>query len=201
MAAAKSKLRIPSSGLTNELYFASHKPDGDNERTPPVLMRNKHRSPHLNIVSLDGPTNTRRPISSPARSATYVLQQHHRINTNIPHKQPSSPVHRQHQSPTITPMTLNKNRQTQQQQRIFSNHERLPIQTPATVDSSTFTPRTQIALTPRRTSPVVKNTTTKAATTYTSRSPRVSIREKKINNDLLMNINHFIIFFALLSTI
>ena len=195
MAAAKSKSRIPSSGLTNELYFASHKPDGDNERTPPVLMRNKRRSPHLNIVPLDGPTNTRRPISSPARSTTYVLQQHHRVNTNIPHKQPSSPVHRQHQSPTITPMTLNKNRQTQQQQRIFSNHERLPFQTPATVDSSTFTPRTQIALTPRRTSPVVKNTTTKPATTYASRSPRVSIQEKKINNDLFMNINHFICSF------
>lgn len=189
-AATKSKLRIPStSGLANELYFASHKPDGDNERTPPVLMRNKRRSPHLNIVPFDGPTNTRRPISSPARSTTYVLQQHHRINTNIPHKQPSSPAQRQHQSPSITPMTLNKTRQTQQQQRIFSNHERLPIQSPATVDSSTLTPRTQIALTPRRTSPALKTTPTKT-TTFTSRSPRVSIPE-----NLLMNINHLIIFF------
>ena len=194
MTAAKTKTRIPSTGLTNEVYFASHKPDGDNERTPPVLMRNKRRSPHLNIVPCDGPNNTTRPISSPVRSTTYVLQQHHRMNT------PSSPVHRQQQSPSITPMTLNKTRQTQQQQqqqRIFSNHERLPIQTPATVDSSTLTSRTPIALTPRHTSPVIKNPPTKTITTYnTSRSPRVSIEEKKINIDLLMNINHVIILFV-----
>lgn len=181
MAAAKLKTRIPSTGLTNEVYFSSHKPDGDNERTPPVLMRNKRRSPHLNIVPCDGPNNvvnnttTRRPISSPARSTTYVLQQHHRINTNLPPKQSSPPVHRQQQSPSITPMTLNKTRQTQQQQRIFSNHERLPIQTTSAIDSSTLTSRTPIALTPRHTSPVIKNTPTKTNTTYnTSRSPRVS---------------------------
>ncbi|CAF4408012.1 unnamed protein product, partial [Adineta steineri] len=35
MATSKYKSRISSAGLTNELYFTSHKPDGDNEKTPP----------------------------------------------------------------------------------------------------------------------------------------------------------------------
>ena len=187
MAAAKYKPRLPVSGLTNELYFASHKPDGDNEKTPPVLMRNKRRSPYRNSNSneIGTPilTNNRRPISSPVRSTTYVLQQHHRINNNnnqknITTKKPSSPVH---QSPLRTPMTLNKTRQTQQQ-RTYSNHERLPIQTPSIVDSITTnqqsTPRTHIPLTPRRTSPITKSTPTKT-TTYISRSPRVRERERE----------------------
>jgi hypothetical protein len=184
MAAAKYRPRIPSTGLSNELYFSSHKPDGDNEKTPPVLMRNKHRSPHLNCVPIDGtPTmsNNRRPISSPVRSTTYVLQQHHRINNNITNKKRSSPVHPQHQSSSITSMTLNKNRQTQQQ-RTYSNHERLPTQTQSTVDSPNtnqhLATRAHIALTPRRTSPIVKSTPTKT-TTYISRSPRVRERERQ----------------------
>jgi hypothetical protein len=186
MAAARYKSRVPSStGLTNELYFASHKPDGDNEKTPPVLMRNKHRSPHLNIIPIDGtpltPTN-RRPISSPVRSTTYVLQQHHRINNNnITNKKHASPVQHNQPSSSTMAMTLNKNRQTQpqqqHQQRTYSNHERLPTQTtPSIVDSSTanqqFTSRAHITLTPRRTSPIVKNTPTKAAT-FIPRPPRV----------------------------
>jgi hypothetical protein len=185
MATAKYKPRIPSTGLANELYFASHKPDGDNEKTPPVLMRNKRRSPHLNIVPIDGtPTisNNRRPISSPVRSTTYVLQQHHRINNNynnIADKKRSLPVHQHQQSPSTTPMTLNKNRQTQQQ-RAYSNHERLPIQIPSTLDSTTtnqqLTSRTHTVLTPRRTSPIVKSTPTKT-TAYISRSPRVRKRQ------------------------
>lgn len=189
-AAARYKSRVPSTGLTNELYFSSHKPDGDNEKTPPVLMRNKRRSPHLNIVPIDGTStisNNRRPISSPIRSTTYVLQQHNRINNNnqnnITIKKRSSPVHQHHQSPSTTPVTFNKNRQTQQQ-RTYSNHERLPIQNPSTVDSSTtnqqFTSRAHIALTPRRTSPIVKSTPTKT-TAYVSRSPRVRERERERN--------------------
>jgi hypothetical protein len=187
MAAAKYQSRTtPSTGLSNELYFSSHKPDGDNEKTPPVLMRNKRRSPHLNIIPIENTppitSNTRRPISSPVRSTTYVLQQHHRINNNnILNKKRSSPVHQQHQSLSITPMTLNKTRQTQQQ-RTYSNHERLAIQTPSTVDSPTtnqqFSPRTHI---PRRTSPIVKSTTTKTPT-YISRSPRVRERERSNRN-------------------
>ena len=139
MAASKYKSRIPSTGLTNELYFASHKPDGDNEKTPPVLMRNKRRSPHLNSIPMDSTpsiSNNRRPVSSPVRSTTYVLQQHHRINNtqnNIINKKHSSPVPQHHQPSSVI---LNKNRQTQQQ-RTYSNHERLPTQTPTTTDSST----------------------------------------------------------------
>jgi len=184
MATAKYKPRIPSTGLANELYFSSHKPDGDNEKTPPVLMRNKRRSPHLNIIPIDGtPTisNNRRPISSPVRSTTYVLQQHHRINNNqnnISNKKRSLPVHQHHQS-SITSMTLNKNRQTQQQ-RTYSNHERLPIQIPSKLNSPTpnqqLISRTHVALTPRRTSPIVKSTPTKT-TAYISRSPRVRERQ------------------------
>jgi len=188
MAAGKYKSRVPSTGLTNELYFASHKPDGDNEKTPPVLMRNKRRSPHLYSAPIDSTpsiSNNRRPISSPVRSTTYVLQQHHRINNNID-KKPSSPLPHHHQPSSLI---LNKNRQTQQQ-RTYSNHERLP--TPP-VDSSTtnqqFTSRAHITLTPRRASPLVKNTPTKT-TTYVSRSPRVRERRKI----LLMNINNIIIF-------
>jgi hypothetical protein len=186
MAATKYKSRIPTAGLTNELYFESHKPDGDNEKTPPVLMRTKHRSPHLSTIPVDAtPTlsNNSRPISSPVRSTTYILQQHHRINNNnqnnLINKKHSSPAR---QPTSITPMTLNKNRQTQQQ-RVFSNHERLPTQTTSTIDSPQFTPRTNIALTPRRTSPIVKNTPSKATPTYISRSPRVREqgREKKVN--------------------
>ncbi|CAF4741806.1 unnamed protein product [Rotaria sp. Silwood1] len=173
MATVKSKCHIPSTGLTNEFYFASHKPDGDNEKTPPVLMRNKHRSSNLQMIPMDNPSSTlnnRRPISSPVRSTTYVLQQHHRNNNNNNNnKKISSPVH-------LTPTTLNKNRQTQQQ-RINSNHERLPIQTPSTVDSPTtnqqLNSRTHTVSTPRRMSPIVKNTQTKT-TTYTSRSPRIA---------------------------
>ncbi len=182
MAGIKYKSHNSPAGLTNELYFSSHKPDGDNEKTPPVLMRNKRRSPQINIVPIDSTPSTlnnRRPISSPIRSATYVLQQHHRIN-NIPNKKRSSPVSQHHQP---TSMTLNKSRQTQQQ-RTYSNHERLPIQTPSTIDSTTtnqqLTPRAHIALTPRRTSPIVKCAPTKTTpTTYISRSPRVSKRKKK----------------------
>ncbi len=190
MAAAKYKACVPSTGLTNELYFASHKPDGDNEKTPPVLMRNKRRSPHLNVVPMDGTpstSNNRRPISSPVRSTTYVLQQHQRINNqqnHIANRKRSSPVHQQHQSTSIMPMTLNQTRQTQQQ-RTYSNHERLPLQTPSTSDAGTTKPqpisRTQITLTPRRTSPLVKSTMTKT-TTSISRSPRVSDREKDNRN-------------------
>ena len=176
MATAKYKSRIPTAGLTNELYFSSHKPDGDNEKTPPVLMRNKRRSPHLNIVPIDGTPTNRRPISSPVRSTTYVLQQHHRVNgnqNNITNKKRSSPVHQQHQSSPITSTTFNnKNRQTQQQ-RTLSNHERLPSTVDSTTSKQQFAPRTQIALTPRRTSPIVKSTPTKT-TTFVSRSPRVS---------------------------
>jgi len=191
MATNKYKPRIPSTGLANELYFSSYKPDGDNEKTPPALMRNKRRSPHLNIVPIDGtPTtlNNRRPISSPVRSTTYVLQQHHRINNNnqnnITNKKRSSPVQQNHQSPSITPMTLNKNRQTQQQ-RTYSNHERLPTQTSSVIDSPTtnqrFTSRAHIALTPRHTSPIIKSTPAKA-TTYIARSPRVRERERTKGN-------------------
>jgi hypothetical protein len=184
MATTKYKSHIPTTGLTNELYFQSHKPDGDNEKTPPVLMRNKRRSPHTHNIPIDSTpslANNHRPISSPVRSTTYVLQQHNRINNNnqnnIINKKHSSPVHPSYQP---TSMTLNKNRQTQQQ-RTFSNHERLPTQTSSTVDSSQFIPRAHIALTPRRTSPIVKSTPT-----YVSRSPRV--RKKTIKSNPFMNI-------------
>lgn len=204
MTATRYKSRLPTTGLTNELYFSSHKPDGDNEKTPPVLMRNKRCSPHLNIVSADDTpsiSNNRRPISSPIRSTTYVLQQHHRIinnQNNITNKKVSSPVQHQQPSPSITPMTLNKNRQTQQQ-RTFSNHERSPIRNPSTPNQQ-FISRTQIPLTPRRTSPIVKSTPTKTPptttitpATYVSRSPRV--REKKRRREInpLMNIDNIII--------
>ncbi|CAF4908525.1 unnamed protein product, partial [Rotaria magnacalcarata] len=183
MATAKSRSYIPTtSGLTNELYFASHKPDGDNEKTPPVLLRNKPRSSHLQIIPTDNiqtTLNNRRPISSPVRSTTYVLQQHHRTNNSVTNnKKISSPAH-QHRPPSLTtPMTLNKTRQTTQQQRITSNHERLPIQPASVVDSTTanqqFTSRAHTTvLTPRRSSPIVKNTSTKTTTAYISRSPRI----------------------------
>jgi hypothetical protein len=186
MATVKYKPRIPCTGLTNELYFSSHKPDGDNEKTPPVLMRNKRRSPHLNIVPIDDtpPTtsNNRRPISSPVRSTTYILQQHHRVinnQNNITNKKPFSPVHQQNQSSSVTSTTFNNKTRQTQQQRTFSNHERLPstVDSPSTSNQQ-FISRTQIALTPRRTSPIVKSTPTKT-TTYISRSPRVSNRERE----------------------
>ncbi|CAF3310929.1 unnamed protein product [Rotaria socialis] len=183
MATAKSRSYIPTtSGLTNELYFASHKPDGDNEKTPPALLRNKPHSSHLQIIPIDNiqtKLNNRRPISSPVRSTTYVLQQHHRTNNSVTNnKKISSPVH-QHRPPSLTtPMTLNKTRETTQQQRTNSNHERLPIQPASVVDSTTanqqFTSRAHTTvLTPRRTSPIVKNTPTKTTTAYISRSPRI----------------------------
>lgn len=183
MATIKSKTHVPSAGLTNELYFASHKPDGDNEKTPPVLLRGKRRSTNLPTASNDStlPTvNSRRPISSPVRSTTYVLQQHHRISNNhndINNKKLSSPVHHNQSSTPTTSVTLNKHRQTHQQ-RLNINQERLPVQTSSTIESTTtnqqLAVRAHNVLTPRRTSPIVKNTPTKT-TAYTSRSPRVRI--------------------------
>ena len=181
MAADKSKSRISSSGLTNEFYFASHKPDGDNEKTSPVLMRNKRRSSQLNTIPVDNTSLTatnRRPKSSPVRSTTYVLQQHHRINNNhnnVTNKKISSTLHRHQQPSTKIPMTLNNNRQVQQQ-RINFNHERLPVQMPSTVDSSArnhqLTCHTHITLKTCHTSPIVKNASIKTPA-YTSGSPRV----------------------------
>lgn len=219
MATTKSRLYVPStSGLTNELYFASHKPDGDNEKTPPVSMRNKYRSAHVPNIPIDNASNrlnNRRPVSSPVRSTTYVLQ-HHRINSNnnnniTNNKKFSSPVHQHHQPSSTSPMTLNKSRQTQQQQRINSNHERLPIQPASTVDSTTVnqqvTTRAHTILTPRRTSPIVKSTPVKTTTTATntcnSRSPRVRTtsetviieKENKSITILFMNINYIIFCF------
>ncbi|CAF0810818.1 unnamed protein product [Rotaria sordida] len=180
MATIKSKSHIPSTGLTNEFYFVSHKPDGDNEKTPPVLMRSKHRSSNLQTIPIDNISSTlnnRRPISSPVRSTTYVLQQHHRVhnnnnnNNNINQKKISSPVHLPPSS--ATPMTLNKNRQIQQQ-RTNSNHEKLPLSTvDSTITNQHLTSRTHTVLTPRRTSPMIKNTPIKTATS-TSRSPRIA---------------------------
>jgi len=185
-------------GLANELYFSSHKPDGDNEKTPPVTMRTKRRSANINSSSITTPTPTRRPISSPVRSTTYVLQQHHRLpnnnnnnSTNTTSKKTfsSSPVQSPPSQQQQTPMTLKKTRQTQQQ-RVYSNHERLHQQTPSTVNSIA-TPRTPIALTPRRTSPIVKSTPTKTTPTFISRSPRVRERKESDTNEKMTNFMFF----------
>lgn len=191
-AAAKYKTRIAANGgLTNQLYYSSHKTDGDTEKTPPVFMREKHRPAHSNQYSFEknsSPTVNagRRPVSSPIRSTTYVLQQHHRINqtqTNNNHltipskninKKGSSPVcPNQPSTPSSTPMTLNKHRQAQQQ-RTFSNHERLPSQTSTAINTP---------LNARRTSPIVKNTPVKATittiSTNSTRTPRVSVDKRQ----------------------
>lgn len=178
MAANKYKSRLSSAGLTNELYFASHKPDGDYEKTPPVLLRSKHRSPHINSTPLEVTpvlSHNRRPISSPVRSTTYVLQQHHRINnTNQPHqtngtsKKHSSPATQRRQT---TPVILNKTRQIQQQ-HTYSNHERSSSTVNTSPINQQLTSRTHITLASQRTTPIVKNTPTKTSTNI-SRSPRV----------------------------
>ena len=199
-AASKYKSRIPSAGLANELYFASHKLDEDSEKTPPALLREKRRAPQSTLASTETTPATRRPIPSPVRSTTYVLQQHHRVNNNVNNHQInainrklSSPV-RANQSPAspTTPVTLNRNRQTQQQ-RTYSNHERLPTPASATVDSSTntaaatttithqqFVPRVQTPLASRRPAPIVKTTPAKAQTSNIPRPPRVRARNQQI---------------------
>ena len=168
-------------------------------------MRTKRRSANINSSSITTPTPTRRPISSPVRSTTYVLQQHHRLpnnnnnnSTNTTSKKTfsSSPVQSPPSQQQQTPMTLKKTRQTQQQ-RVYSNHERLHQQTPSTVNSIA-TPRTPIALTPRRTSPIVKSTPTKTTPTFISRSPRVRERKESDTNEKMTN---FMFFFLSVSWI
>ncbi|UJR31909.1 hypothetical protein I4U23_019383 [Adineta vaga] len=133
----------------------------------------------MNGTPLEGTpviSNNRRPISSPVRSTTYVLQQHQRINnTNNNHSQTNG-TSKKHLSPVTqplqsTPVVLNKTRQIQQQ-RTYSNHERSPSTVNASPTSQQFTSRAQITLTSQRTTPIVKSTPTKT-TTYTSRSPRI----------------------------
>ena len=193
-AASKYKSRIPSAGLANELYFASHKPDGDNEKTTPVLLRDKRRAPQSPLVPTDTTPTSRRPISSPVRSNTYVLQQHNRVNNNNNNsannhqinsinRKRTSPVRANQSSPSpSTPMALNRNRQAQQQ-RTYSNHERLPTPATATVESSAtapvtthqqFAPRVHTPLASRRPAPIVKNTPVKVTTPNIPRPPRVN---------------------------
>ena len=180
-AATRYKSRIPSTGLTNELYFASHKPDGDNERTPPALLRNRRRTPQSTIAPTDGGTpsisTTHRAMASPVRSTTYVLQQHHRVSNSSMARKSASPVqHHPTSSPSVTSTALNRSRQTPQP-RTYSNHERLPVSNIIADPSAhqQFAARAQVTLTPRRTSPIVRNAPSKPTTLagYSSRPPRV----------------------------
>jgi hypothetical protein len=110
LATVKSKSDQTSTSLSNRLYYTLN-----NDKPPVTSTRNNHRSPCLNIVTIDDP----------------------------------NPLHQNRQLST-SPMALNKNRSTQQQNRTYSNHERLP----------------------QRPTPVVKSTPIKTTITV-SKSPRV----------------------------